>query len=72
MASVQREGVKGVLNETTMTVHKHEMGTAYLQTMCGHTHQVAHEQLRIVGIKRATEELGADKCGQCFEDGKGY
>lgn len=72
MASIQHNRRRGVLNETTMTIHKHETGAADSRAVCGHTLHVEQERLRVVGVQRATEELDARKCGQCFEDGRGY
>ena len=72
MEKMQKAGVSGVLNTTTMTVHKQEIGAAALQTECGHTHHVDPERLRTIRIERATEDLDASKCGRCFEDGGGY
>lgn len=62
----------GVLNETTMTLHKQNPGTDGFQTPCGHVFHVAEERLRVVEIAHVTEEYSASKCGQCFEDGGGY
>jgi hypothetical protein len=55
-----------------MTIHKHEMGAADFQTVCGQTYHVEHGQLRMVPVNQATDEHDADKCGRCFEDGRGY
>jgi len=62
----------GILNETTMTLHKQNLETDGFQTPCGHLFHVAQEQLRIVEIVHVTEEYSVSKCGQCFEDGGGY
>jgi hypothetical protein len=62
----------GILNETTMTLHKRETGTADPQTPCGHTYHVAHERLRIVEIETVTEDREVTRCGQCFDDAGGY
>lgn len=72
MTSIQRSGSEGVLNETTMTVHKHEIGAVDLQTPCGHINHVEHDRLRIVGVERAIEDHDASMCGGCFEAGGGY
>ncbi len=72
MDNIQQEDVRGILNETSMTIHKHEMGAADFQTVCGQTYHVEHGQLRMIRVKQATEEFDADKCGRCFEDGRGY
>lgn len=62
----------GVLNETTKTVHKHEIGKPNLQTMCGLTYHVAREQLRRTSVESATTEFNATKCGRCFDGAGGY
>jgi hypothetical protein len=72
MDNIQQEDVRGILNETSMTIHKHEMGAADFQTVCGQTYHVEHGQLRMIPVTQATEEFDADKCGRCFEDGRGY
>jgi len=64
--------MKAVLNETTRTVHKPRMGGRALQTECGVAYHVAPDRLRTTSVERATTELGATKCGRCFEDGGGY
>jgi hypothetical protein len=71
MDSVQREDGRGVLNETSMTIHKHKIGAADLQTVCGQVYHIEHGQLRIVQVDEATQETDADKCGRCFEEGRG-
>jgi len=71
MNNTQRKDASGVLNETTMTVHKRKTGAAGLQTLCGQTYHLNHEQLRSIRIKQATKKLDVDKCGNCFEDGRG-
>jgi hypothetical protein len=72
MSKTQQEGVRGVLNETSMTIHKNELGAEDFQTPCGKTYNLDHGQLRTIQVKRATEEFDAEKCGRCFEDGRGY
>lgn len=72
MDSIQQKDVNGVLNETTMTIHKHEIGEADLHTSCGQSYHLNPEKLRNIRIKQATEELNADRCGNCFKDGRGY
>lgn len=64
--------MKGVLNETTKTVHKHEIGKTELQTECGLTHHVAPDQLQTTSVEQATADFDARKCGRCFEEGGGY
>jgi len=72
MKDIQQEDVNGILNETSMTIHKHEVGAADFQTLCGQTYHLEHGQLREIQVRQATEKLNADKCGRCFEDGRGY
>lgn len=72
MENIQQEEVRGILNETSMTIHKHELGGADFQTLCGQTYRLGHGQLQKIQVERATEELNAEKCGRCFEDGRGY
>ncbi len=72
MDSIQQSDARGILNETSMTIHKHEMGAADFQTVCGQTYHVERGQLRVIKVKQAIEEFGAAKCGGCFEDGRGY
>lgn len=62
----------GVLNEHTKTVHKHELGSTNLHTVCGVTHHLASDHLREVPVERAVSDHGATKCGRCFEGGGGY
>jgi hypothetical protein len=72
MSNIQQEDTRGILNETRMTIHKHEMGGEEFQTMCGLTYHLGHGQLQTVRIKRAIREFDAEKCGRCFEEGRGY
>jgi len=72
MEGARHEEVTGILNETSMTIHKHETGATDFRTECGQTSHVDHGQLREVPVDRATDELGARKCGRCFEEGRGY
>ncbi|WP_338740154.1 hypothetical protein [Haloplanus salilacus] len=72
MSKTLREDVRGILNETSMTIHKHAMGAEKFQTLCGQTYHLDRGQLRTMQVERATEELDAEKCGRCFEDGRGY
>jgi hypothetical protein len=62
----------GVLNEYTKTVHKHEIGAAKLHTVCGVTHNLSSEQLRVISVEEAVADTNARKCGRCFDDGGGY
>lgn len=72
MEGIQRKEVRGVLNKTSMKIHKQEIGSADFQTVCGQTYHAEHGQLRMVQVKQATEESHAEKCVRCFEDGRGY
>jgi hypothetical protein len=64
--------MRAVLNEHTMTVHKHDTGGTALHTECGVTHHLDPDRLRAISVRRATADHGADKCGRCFDDGNGY
>lgn len=72
MSNTRQEDVRGILNETSRTIHKHEMGTEDFQTLCGQTYHLDHGQLRMIQVEQATEKFDAEKCGRCFEDGRGY
>lgn len=72
MSNTQQDDVRGILNETSMTIHKHETGTEGLRALCGQTYHLEHGQLRMIRVKQATETLDAEKCGRCFENGRGY
>lgn len=67
MDTSQQEVVRGVLNETSMKIHKHERGAADFQTVCGQIYHVEHGHLRMVQVKQDTEEFNADKCTRCFK-----
>lgn len=60
----------GILNEITNTIHKREVGSAHLETVCGATYHVAEDHLCRTGLDSQTNS--ATKCGRCFEDGGGY
>lgn len=63
----------GVLNKTTMTVHRVSPGPTDKNTSaCGHTHHVEREQLERVNIDAATKEGSATLCGGCFRGEGGY
>jgi hypothetical protein len=64
--------MEGLLNETTGTVHEIRAEEPVLEADCGVTNHLDADQLRRVPVERATTELGADKCGRCFEDAGGY
>ena len=64
--------VRGILNETSMPIHGHEIGAAEFRTACGQTYHIKRGRLRKMPVERATEEFGATKCGRCFENGRGY
>lgn len=61
-----------ILNETTMTVHRHESGSTGLHTVCGVTHHLNQSQLREITAERAGADASATRCGRCFDDGGGY
>lgn len=72
MAAVTVAGTKGVLNETTMTVHRQEPGVSRPSSACGHTYHMERGQLREIAVKEALDQLNATKCGICFDSGRGY
>ncbi len=72
MDSFQDEKRCGILNETTMTLHKQESGMPNFQTPCGHVSHVAQERLQIVEITNVANDYNTNKCRQCFEDGGEY
>lgn len=72
METVQNTEGSLILNETTMTLHKQELGLGEFETPCGHLSHVGQERLRIIGVPEITKEHSMSKCGQCFEDGGGY
>ncbi len=72
MSNTRQENMSGILNETSMTIHKQEMGAEDFQTLCGQTYHLEQGQLQRIQVTRASEQLGAEKCGRCFEDGRGY
>lgn len=72
MANSQQNPVTGVLNKTSMTIHKRKTGTEGFETLCGQSNHLNREQLQKIQINEATEELDTKKCGRCFEDGRGY
>lgn len=58
----------GVLNETTMTVHRQADGSPDpLVSTCGHTHHLDQSQLRIVAVDQVVERRTVQKCGNCFD-----
>lgn len=71
MDDIQQGVVRGVLDETSMKIHKHERGAADFQTVCGQIYHVEHGHLRIIQVTQGTEKFDADKCGRCFDDGRG-
>jgi hypothetical protein len=72
METLQDTDKSGILNETTMTLQKMETGVGKFQTPCGHLHHVSQENLRVVEIPTIVRKYETGKCGQCFEDGRGY
>jgi|AntDeeMetagen681_2_1112603.scaffolds.fasta_scaffold33489_1 hypothetical protein len=72
MGIVQNTGGSLILNETTMTLHKQELGLGEFQTVCGHADHVGQEKLRIIGVPDRIKQDNTSKCGQCFEGRRGY
>lgn len=72
METDQTDAVRGIVNERTQTVHKHERGAADYETECNLTWHLTRDDLRRAPIDQATEAVSARKCGVCFEDGGGY
>jgi hypothetical protein len=72
MATARNETKRGVLNETTMTVHRRKPGAADIHTVCGHTYHVERGRLRLVDVAQITEATNTSRCGTCFEEGGGY
>lgn len=72
MSNTQQEDVRGIMNETSKTIHKHEIGVGDYRTLCGQSYHLDREQLQIIQIKQATERFDAEKCGRCFDNGRGY
>ncbi len=72
MGTNRHDAPTGVLNETSMTIHKREAGTKGFTTLCGQSYHLDCGQLQKVQLNQAIKELNADKCGRCFEDGRGY
>lgn len=72
MEPFQEETQSGILNETTMTLHKQESGMAEFQTPCGHVTHIPQERLQIVDIGALATNYNTDRCGKCFEDAGGY
>jgi len=64
--------MRGVLNETTRTVHKHEAGGSDFETECGATHRLSPDNLNVVSVTSASSATGVDRCGRCFDDAGGY
>lgn len=64
--------MRGVLNEESNVIHKHEPGEADFQTECGVVATISHEHLSMTSIESAYESTDANKCGRCFDDGGGY
>ncbi|SEW02302.1 hypothetical protein [Natrinema salifodinae] len=63
--------MKGVLDETTNSLHKREPGRSDFQTSCGATAHVAHEHLRLISVDQALDG-DANRCDRCFTDDDGY
>jgi hypothetical protein len=71
MNYIQQEEERGILNETSMTIHKQERGAPDFQTVCGQTYHLEHGQLQMVQVRRATKEFNAETCDRCFGDDPG-
>lgn len=72
MMTVRNTEKSLILNETTMTIHKQELGVGEFQSSCVRLDHVGREKLRIVGVSSVTGEQNASKCRQCFDEGGGY
>lgn len=72
MGVVQNTGGSLILNETTMTLHKQELGLGEFQTACGHLDHVGQEKLRIIGVPGGAKKDNISKCRQCFAEVGGY
>jgi hypothetical protein len=59
----------GILNEVTNTVHKQQLGTPGMETVCGVTFHVAADHLH--ATRTDSPPTSARKCEQCFHD-SGY
>ena len=64
--------MKGVLNETTQTVHKHLIGRSEYQTECGVTTHLSPDQLQVVSVESSLANSSVTRCGRCFTDAGGY
>lgn len=62
----------GVLNEATNTIHKHQRGKSDLQTACGATYHISHDNLRMTSIPSGNGKTIVSKCGRCFDGAGGY
>ena len=63
MATARNETKRGVLNETTMTVHRRKPGAADIHTVCGHTYHVERGRLRLVDVAQITEATNTTRGG---------
>jgi len=72
MATVQNSGGSLILNETTMTLHKQELGLGEFQAACRQLNHVGQEKLRILGVPEGIENHNISKCRQCFERREEY
>lgn len=66
MGIIQNTGGSLILNETTMTLHKQDLGLGEFQTACGHLDHVGQEKLRIIGVPGSAEKNNMSKCERCF------
>ena len=56
------------MNETTITLHKQELGLGEFQTGCGRLDHVGQEKLRIIGVPDVAKKDNITRCEQCFEE----
>lgn len=61
-----------LLNETTLTVHRLEDGRHSTNAACGATAHVSDDRLQETTVGAAIDDVTANKCGRCFDDGGGY
>lgn len=64
--------MKGLLNEVTDTIHKHQRGEIDFQTRCGAISHVSHDNFQVTSVEQTIATGDVSKCGRCFDDGGGY
>ena len=64
--------MEGVLNETTLTVHRRKAGASGPRSQCGLTYHLSPDKLHVVSIETVSSNADVTKCGCCFEDAGGY